>query len=307
MKHFEHKIDRRQFLAATAAAGLTAGPAFAATRPILTRPIPSSGERLPVIGMGSWITFDVGDNVARRDARAKVLKRFFSLGGVLVDSSPMYGSSEAVIGYGLNRLAGRKQLFSATKIWTPLTWYGAKQFNNSRRLWGEDRFDLLQIHNLLNWEEHLASLRRWQSEGQVRYLGITTSHGRRHDEFERVMKRETLDFAQFTYNIVDRAAEARLLPAARERGLAVIINRPFRRGLLLDRLKSKALPNWAVEFDCTNWPQFLLKFIVSHPAVTCAIPATSRVDHMVENMGAAYGRLPDPALRARMIRYVADL
>jgi aryl-alcohol dehydrogenase-like predicted oxidoreductase len=174
-------------------------------------------------------------------------------------------------------------------------------------LWGTRRFDLMQVHNLLNWESHLETLLAWKAEGRVRYVGVTTSHGRRHDTLEKVMADQPIDFVQFTYNIVDREAESRLLPLAAERGLAVIINRPFRRGALFDHVEGRQLPGWAGAVDCTNWAQFFLKFIVSHPAVTCAIPATSRVDHMRENMGALHGRLPDQAMRERMIRHVESL
>ncbi|HSR73055.1 MAG TPA: aldo/keto reductase, partial [Kiloniellales bacterium] len=274
---------------------------------ILTRPVPRTGERIPAIGMGTWITFDVGDDQALRDHRVGVLRAFFEHGGGVIDSSPMYGSSEAVVGYCLERLEETDSLFSATKIWTPFARLGPRQMRNSAELWGTERFDLMQVHNLLEWEGHLETLRDWKAEGRVRYIGITTSHGRRHDAFERVMNEQSIDFVQFTYNILDREAEQRLLPMAAEHGLAVVINRPFRRGALFDLFERYPLPDWATECDCANWAQFFLKFIVSHPAVTCAIPATSRVDHMLENMGAITGRLPDPELRARMVRYIESL
>lgn len=267
---------------------------------LINRPIPGTGEPLPVIGMGSWITFNVGADERLRAARSQVLQAFFAAGGGLIDSSPMYGSSEAVIGHGLKVTGQPPSLFAATKVWTWGRAAGIEEMEESRRLWGVERFDLLQIHNLLSWEDHLDTLRQMKAEGRVRYIGITTSHGRRHGDFEAVMRQEDIDFVQFTYNIVDRAAERRLLPLAAESGLAVIINRPFRRGALFDRVAGHALPDWAAEIDCANWAQVFLKFIVSHPAVTCAIPATSRVDHMRENMGALHGRLPDPDLRRRM-------
>lgn len=272
-----------------------------------TKTIPGSGETLPVIGMGSWLTFDVGKDQRRRDQRVEVLRTFFEMGGGMVDSSPMYGSSQEVIGHCLERLGETPSLFSATKVWTWRKSQGPGQMEESRRLWGVDRFDLMQIHNLLGWEGHLETLLRDKAEGRIRYIGVTTSHGRRHSDFEKVMAEQPIDFAQFTYNILDRRAEQRLLPVAAERGLAVIVNRPFRRGALFDYFSSHPLPEWAGEIDCANWAQFFLKFIVSHPAVTCAIPATSRVDHMRENMGALHGRLPDEAMRKRMIRYVESL
>jgi len=301
---------RRHFLASLAALGVAAsgpGPAWAAPASLIRRAIPGTGEMLPVIGMGSWITFNVGEDSALRAARVEVLRTFFEHGGAVIDSSPMYGSSEEVIGHCLERLDNDGALFAATKVWTPFQWLGKKQMAESEQLWGTKRFDLMQIHNLLDWEAHLETLTAWKAEGRVCHIGITTSHGSRHDEMEAIMRTQPIDFVQFTYNILDREADARLLPLAAERGLGVLINRPFRRGDLMDRFERHPLPDWASEFDAQNWAQFLLKFIVSHPAVTCAIPATSRVDHMMENMGACTGRLPDPEMRARMIRYVESL
>ncbi|MEK7244495.1 MAG: aldo/keto reductase [Pseudomonadota bacterium] len=281
--------------------------AHAAPGPMLKRAIPKTGEEIPAIGMGSWITFNVGADPALRDARAKVLQAFFEGGGGLIDSSPMYGSSEEVIGFGLKRVASPGSLFAATKVWIWGQALGIRQMENSRRLWGRERFDLMQIHNLLDWESHLETLRAHKAEGRIRYLGMTTSHGSRHDALAKIMATQPLDFVQFTYNILDREAERRLLPLAAERRLAVVVNRPFRQGGLFHLFARHPLPAWAGEFDCANWAQFFLKFVVSHPAVTCAIPATTRADHMAENMGALRGRLPDPNTRARMIRYVENL
>lgn len=298
------QISRRSLMAGMAACGLGAAlplPARAAN-PIQTRAIPSTGEALPTIGMGTWITFNVGEDEALRRQRSEVLRRFFALGGGMIDSSPMYGSAEAVVGDGLARLGPQDTLFSATKVWTWRGSAGEEQMANSRRLWGLPSFDLMQIHNLLGWEDHLETLLRDKAEGRVRYIGVTTSHGRRHDDLEEIMASQPIDFVQFTYNLVDREAEQRLLPLAAERRLAVIVNRPFRRGALFPPVEGKPLPDWATEIDCANWAQIFLKFIVSHPAVTCAIPATSQVVHMEENMGAMTGRLPDPDLRARMAR-----
>lgn len=306
-------IGRRGFLAGAAASGaaLSLGLPFASAAAnkgtAILRVIPGSDERIPAIGMGTWITFNVGGSRRLRDARAQVLKTFFDRGGTAIDSSPMYGSAEDVIGYCLNRIGKRDAMFSATKVWTPLIADGETQMADSRKLWGIDKFDLMQIHNLVNWEGHLETLADDKAAGRVRHIGITTSHGSRHGEMERVMADPRVDAVQFTYNIVDRAAEQRLLPLAAERGLAVVINRPFRRGALFRRFAGHPLPAWASEFDCTNWAQFFLKFVISHPAVTCAIPATSQVAHMNENMGALYGALPDTAMRARMIRYVESL
>jgi diketogulonate reductase-like aldo/keto reductase len=303
--------SRRDFLGSTgsllAGAAIAARTSRAAEEPALTRAIPATGERLPVIGMGSWITFNVGDSAELRQARAEVLQTFFDRGGAVIDSSPMYGTSQEVIGWCLQHTTNHEDLFSATKVWTLLQSDGPDQMAEARALWGVPSFDLMQVHNLVNWEGHLETLLADREAGRLRYIGITTSHGRRHDEFEEVMATQPIDFVQFTYNILDREAEARLLPLAAERGLAVIINRPFQRGALFDAFGNEPLPDWAVEIDCDNWAQFFLKFIVSHPAVTCAIPATSRVDHMEENMGALHGALPDEVMRQRMIAYVEEL
>ena len=272
--------------ALTTLPGTVLRSAIAAPADMLTRPLPTTGERVPVIGMGSWITFNVGADQALRDTRAQVLAAFFARGGRVVDSSPMYGSSQEVIGYCLARVPGADTLFSATKVWTWLQGDGPDQMAESRRLWGVPAFDLMQIHNLLGWEGHLETLLADRERGLLRHIGITTSPGRRHEEFEAIMASQPVDTVQITYNIVDREAERRLLPLAAERGLAVIINRPFKRKALFEAFARHPLPAWAAEFDAGNWAQFFLKFVVSHPAVTCAIPATSRVDHMHENMGA---------------------
>ncbi len=298
--------QRRGFLQALgglAAAAALPPSATAAASPLL-RTIPRSGERIPAIGLGSWLTLDVGDDPRRRASRLPVLQAFFAQGGGMIDSSPMYGSSEEVIGWCLNRIGDRSNLFAATKVWTVGREEGRQQMENSRRLWGLPRFDLIQVHNLLDWEAQLDTLKAMKAEGRVRYIGVTTSHGRRHAELERIMLREPLDFVQFTYNLADREAEARLLPLAQERGIAVIANRPFRGGSLFHAVWGKPLPAWAGEIECTNWAQVFLKFVLAHPAVTCAIPATSRPDHLLENMGARFGPLPDAALRRRMAESV---
>jgi diketogulonate reductase-like aldo/keto reductase len=291
-------------LAGASAAAILRPPSAQAS--VLTRPVPSTGEALPLVGLGTWITFNVGNDPAARAASAEVMRAFFAAGGRMIDSSPMYGSSQEVIGYGLKKLDA-PSLFSADKVWIASGVRGRAQIEASRRNWGIPRFDLVQVHNLLAWQEHLPTLLAMKQAGEVRYVGITTSEGRRHREFEQVMKSQPLDFIQVTYNVLDREAEDRILPLARDRGMAVIINRPFREGVLIRRVQRHPLPGWAKEIDCANWAQVLLKFIVSHPAVTCAIPATTRVDHVKENMGAASGRLPDAAMRARMIAHVEKL
>jgi diketogulonate reductase-like aldo/keto reductase len=306
----EPDLTRRELLwslALGAAAACLPRPALSQRGPVVTRPIPSTGEHLPLVGLGTWITFNVGNDVVARDACAEVMRAFFAAGGRLIDSSPMYGSSQPVIGYGLAKLNRPPGLFAAEKVWIAPASRGRAQMEASRRHWGLPRFDLMQVHNLLAWEEHLRTLFAMKAEGELRYMGITTSEGRRHREIERVMRSHPIDFVQVTYNVLDREVEERILPLARERGIAVIANRPFRQGALIDDVRRHPLPAWAREIDCANWAQFLLKFIVSHPAVTCAIPATSNVAHVRENMGAASGRLPDEAMRRRMISYVAEL
>lgn len=271
----------------------------------LLRTIGSSGEQIPVLGLGSWITFNVGNDRPARAQCAEVMRHFFDAGGRLIDSSPMYGSSQGVIGDGLQALAAQRRVFSAEKVWTSSG--GAGQIEASRQFWRLPRFDLLQVHNLLAWEEQLPLLQAMKAAGRLRYVGVTTSEGRRHGEMEQIMRSHRIDFVQFSYNLLDREAEARLLPLAQERGIAVLVNRPFRQGALLRQLRRHPLPIWASEIDCVNWAQFALKFIVSHPAVTCAIPATSSVAHVRENMGAASGRMPDEALRKRMLAHVQRL
>jgi diketogulonate reductase-like aldo/keto reductase len=311
--------DRRGFLARAAGLGAAAGlglmlpqgRAQAATGPMQMRAVPATGELIPVIGMGSWITFNVGQDIAIRTARAEVLKTFFALGGGVVDSSPMYGTAQDVIGWCLDQLrtqgVATDGLFSATKVWTPVFGDGPIQMAEARRLWRVNRFDLMQVHNLVDWKTHLETLRGDKAAVRVRYVGITTSHGSRHREFAEIMEREPLDFVQFTYNVLDREAEKRLLPLAAERGIGVIINRPFRRKALINQFAGKPLPDWAGEIGVRSWPQFLLKFVVSHPAVTCAIPTTSQVAHMAENMSVGRGPMPDAAMRARMTAYVEAL
>ena len=310
----QHNRSRRRFLQAVACAvgggcsGLIgSGFARAGAATLISKPIPSSNERIPVIGLGSSRTFNVGNDPRGLDNVAEVMRHFFSAGGTMIDSSPMYGSSQPAIGYGLEKLGKTKTVFSADKVWTWDHDAGPAQMEQSRQYWQVDAFDLMQVHNLVSWEQHLKTLYRMKQQGRIRYVGITTSHGRSHEELEHIMETESLDFVQFSYNILDREAEARLLPLAAKRGIAVVVNRPFQRGELIDALKHKPLPDWAKTIDCKGWPQFLLKFVASHPAVTCAIPATSQVAHVQENMAAAFSPLPDQAMRVRMIDYVEKI
>ncbi|MDX1594519.1 MAG: aldo/keto reductase [Gammaproteobacteria bacterium] len=276
---------------------------------LLRKPIPATGETLPAVGLGTWRTFNVGSDRRLMDARTEVVRAFFGHGGGLVDSSPMYGSAPDLMGYALEKLGAPGTLFSAEKVWSPAGGTAREQFADLSGRWGVPRFDLVQVHNLVDWRAHLEALKAMKAEGKLRYIGITTSHGRRHREFERVMADEAVDFVQLTYNLTHREAEDRLLPLARERGLAVIANRPYDGGRLVKGLKRRArVPEWAERAcGCRTWPDVLLRFIVSHPAVTCAIPATTRVDHLDENMRAGVGPLPSPELRARLVRHVESL
>jgi diketogulonate reductase-like aldo/keto reductase len=305
-------MNRRELLFSLVSLGASAfSMPFAArsqsTR-MLTRPIPSTGEAIPAIGLGSWITFNVGNDRVARDNCAAVISNFLAGGGRVIDSSPMYGSSQEVIGYGLAKLGKTApQVFAADKVWTSSGARGAAQIETSRQHWNVPRFDLLQVHNLLAWQDHLPMLLSMKAAGRVRYVGITTSEGRRHREFEQIMATQPLDFIQVTYNVLDREVEQRILPLAHERRIGVIINRPFREGDLIRSLVRHPLPSWAAEIDCANWAQLLLKFIVAHPTVTCVIPATSNVAHVRENIGAGHGRLPDESMRKRLIAHVEKL
>ena len=260
--------------------------------------------------MGTWLTFSIGQNQQLLNEREDVLRIFFKYGGGMIDSSPMYANSEEVVGKLLARLKRPETLFSATKIWTPLKRFGPTQLANSRKLWGVNKarpLNLVHVHNLLKLNHHLPMLQEQKEQGRVQYVGLTTSHGRRHDRLEKLLNTETIDFTQFTYNILDRNAENRLLPAALDNGVAVVINRPFQTGALFRKLSRYKLPQWAAEIGCYTWAQFFLKFVISHPAVTCAIPATRQASHMHENMKAGQGSMPDTKTRAKMVNYVEKL
>jgi diketogulonate reductase-like aldo/keto reductase len=283
-----------------------AARAAAALSPLL-RAIPASGERVPVVGLGSWITFNVGQDAAGLAASTEVIRAFLAGGGRVIDSSPMYGSAQATIGHALTTLGHPKAAWSADKVWDGDLARGTAQMETSRQRWGVERFDLMQVHNLLGWQAHLPRLFEMKAAGRLRYVGISTSHGRRHDDVAQIMRSQPLDFVQLTYNLVDREVEQRLLPLARDRGIAVIVNRPFRQGALPQQLARHPLPGWARELGCDDWAQVALKFVVSHPDVTCAIPATTRADHVRQNLAVGAGSMPDAALRARMAREVAAL
>jgi diketogulonate reductase-like aldo/keto reductase len=296
-------LSRRQALLLMAAATTAS---HAQTAP-LSKPIPKTGELLPVVGLGSWITFNVGADRVGQQAGLDVVRAFFAAGGRLIDSSPMYGSSQPTIGLALKQLGLPAALFSAEKVWIGDGARGNTQMEASRAFCGVPRFDLMQVHNLLAWQEHLPRLFEMKASGRLRYVGITTSHGRRHAEVEQIMRSQPIDFVQISYSLLDREIEQRILPLAAERGIAVIVNRPFREGALLDDLRRHRLPGWAADIGCTQWAQVALKFVVSHPAVTCAIPATRQAEHLRQNMAAARGPMPDAALRQRMAADVAAL
>jgi len=267
-------------------------------------------KKLPAIGMGTWRTFNVGTDPKLLDARTEVVKTFFELGGGLIDSSPMYGSAPDVMGYALQQLGIPDNLFSAEKVWSPTGGSAREQVADLQARWNVEQFDLVQVHNLTDWREHLAALREMKAEGKIGHIGITTSHGRRHQEFEQIMANEDIDFVQLTYNIAQRGAENRLLPLAEEKRIAVIANRPFDGGSLIKGMKRRdePLPEWAeAECGCTTWADFLLKFIVSHPAITCAIPATTKVEHLHENMHAGMSPMPSASTRQKMADYIETL
>ncbi|HEX9451035.1 MAG TPA: aldo/keto reductase [Burkholderiales bacterium] len=301
---------RRRLIQALAAASVSAmstrssadvGPAM------LKRPIPSSGEMLPVVGLGTYQSFDVGSGAAERDPLKEVLRLFVAQGGKLVDSSPMYGPSESVVGDLATELGITAQLFMATKVWTSGREAGIRQMEESLRRMKVERMDLMQIHNLLDWKTHLATLKQWKAAGRIRYIGITHYHSGAYGELERLMKTKDFEFAQFNYSIAEREAEERILPVARELGVAVIVNRPFAQASLFARVRGKEVPAWAAEFDCKSWGQFFLKYILGHPAVTCVIPATGKPQHLVDNTGAGTGRLPDENTRRKMAAFMDSL
>ncbi len=269
-----------------------------------TRSIPSTGERLPVVGLGTWQTFDAALDDAMRKRLTAVLETLFAAGGSVIDSSPMYGRSEAVVGELLTAMQGHGKAFVATKVWTQGEGAGIAQMETSFRLLRHRPMDLMQVHNLVDWRLHLPTLRKWKAEGRIRYLGITHYTPGAHAELEAVMRAEPLDFVQLNYAADDRAAETRLLPLAAEKGIAVLVNQPFGGGGLLRKLRDKPLPSFAGEIGCSSWAQLLLKFVLANPAVTCVIPGTSRPEHMADNAKAGSGPLPDAAMRKRIVEAV---
>lgn len=297
-------LTRAEFLRASAAtiAGGALGAAWAQPRPtMITRPIPSSGVPLPVVGVGTWRGFDVGTDAPARAQRADVLRALFDAGGRVIDSSPMYGSSEDVAGALLTQLDAHGRAFVATKVWTEGREAGIAQMEASMRKLQHPRIELMQIHNLVDWRTHLDTLRAWKREGRIGHLGITHYRDDAHASLEAVIGAEQIDSVQLNYSIDNRAAEERVLPLAADRGVAVLVNLPFGGGGLLTRVQGKPLPGWARELGCRTWAQILLKYVIAHPSVTCVIPGTSRPEHMRDNAEAGTGILPDADLRRRMV------
>ena len=291
-----------RMLGAGALMTMTHPPASGATAATLVkRSVPRSGEALPVIGLGTYIVFDVAPNAPELADLKEVLTTFVAGGGSLVDSSPMYGRAESVVGELAAALGLRDALFLATKVWTSGQQAGIRQMQDSLRLMRTRRIDLLQIHNLLDFATHTKTLREWKAASTIRYLGITHYHAGAYRELEKLLRTRDYDFVQFNYSLAEREAERSLLAVAAETGTAVIINRPFAQGELFAKVKGRELPAWAAEFDCTSWAQFFLKYIVAHPAVTCVIPGTGKARHMVDNLKAGSGRLPDERMRKRMV------
>jgi aryl-alcohol dehydrogenase-like predicted oxidoreductase len=268
---------------------------------MLTRPIPSTGEALPVIGLGTWQTFDVGPSPGERKDPKEVLKRFLASGARVIDSSPMYGRAETVVGDLLRELGEERMPFLATKVWTSGREAGVEQMRDSLRKMGHGKLDLMQVHNLVDVRTHLPTLREWKASGRIRYLGVTHYQLGAFDALEKLIREESLDFVQLPYSIARRKAEERLLPAAAEHGTAVLVMQPFETGELFRKVKGQTLPPWAADFDCGSWAEFFLKYILGHPAVTCPIPATSNPRHLEDNLRAGTGRLPDAKTRARMV------
>lgn len=307
------RLDRREFCAGALGAvamtglGIPDVTAASAPAPMARRPIPKSGALLPVVGVGTWLTFDVGDDADDRARLARVLETLFAAGGTVIDSSPMYRRAEGVVGDLLARAGRRAKAFLATKVWTDGEAAGRAQMEQSFRRLRTERIELMQVHNLVDWRIQLQTMRAWREAERFRYLGITHYTPSAFEELERVLRAEPLDFLQIPYSIMVTDAESRLLPLARDLGVAVIANRPFEGGDLFGSTRGRPLPDFTAEFDCASWAQFFLKYILGHDAMTCVIPGTDRPDHMADNVGAGRGRMPDAAARKRMVDFLSRI
>ena len=283
---------------------MTHSNSSSAAVPLIERSIPRSGEQLPVLGLGTYIVLDVAPGAPELAELKEVLKNFAAGGAKLIDSSPMYGRAEAVVGELLAATNLRDSVFLATKVWTSGRDAGVRQMQDSLRLMRTQRIDLMQVHNLLDLATHTKTLNEWKAAGTLRYVGITHYHAGAYRELEKLLKTREYDFVQFNYSLAEREAEQRLLAVAAETGTAVIINRPFAQGELFGKVKGREVPAWATQFDCDSWAQFFLKYIIAHPAVTCVIPGTGKVRHMTDNLKAGAGRLPDERTRKRMVELI---
>jgi diketogulonate reductase-like aldo/keto reductase len=300
-------VDRRDVivggLAMAAGASIGGGVRAAAAAPLITRKIPSTGEVLPVIGLGTSGPFEVGNSPKEREPLKEVLSAFFAAGGRLIDTSPMYSTAESVLG-DLLTSSMQERAFLATKVWTRGEAEGTEQMKHSAQVLKRPKLDLIQVHNLLDLDTHLKTLRAWKDEGRVRYIGITHYTVSAQSDLAKVIEREKLDFVQLNYSATTRDAEQRLLPLAADRGVAVLVNRPFEDGKMFETVEGRELPAWAADIDCTSWGQIFLKYVLSHPAVTCAIPATGKLKHLQDNLAAGRGRLPDAKQRAQIAQEI---
>ena len=299
-------MNRRDYLHSLAALSLMplTLTSMGSAEPLIKRIIPASGEKITPVGVGTWQTFDAGSSEQESEPLRGVLKALIEKSGTVIDSSPMYGRSQQVAGTLSTEMDLNSKLFIATKVWTTGQQEGIEQINRSMASLKRTKIDLMQVHNLVDWQSHLKTLKDWKDQGKIRYIGITHYLESAYDEVERIMKGETIDFLQINYSLASRTAAERLFPLAQERRMGVIINQPFEEGGLFRSVKGKALPEWASEFDCNSWAQFFLKFIIAEPAVTCVVPGTSKPQHMLDNMGAAFGKLPTEKQRSEMIKLI---
>lgn len=299
-------MNRREYLQLMTGLGLSTAlpPWIFDADSIMKRPIPSSGEKLPVVGVGTWQTFDVGNTQEERAPLKEVLKQLIDQQGSVIDSSPMYGSAERVVGDLSTEMGINNKLFLATKVWTSGRDAGIRQMENSFSLMRRKQMDLMQIHNLVDWKTHYKTLQQWKEEMKIRYIGITHYVDSAHNEVSQIIRNHKMDFIQINYSITNRHAENNLLKIAQDQKVGVIVNQPFGGGGLFGKVRGKQVPQWASEFDCNTWGCFFLKFLLSHPAVTCVIPGTAKRSHMIDNLSAGVGRLPDEKQRQQMIRLI---